>query len=152
MIRKFAERRKSVSFAAVLVLFCALAGCASPKPLQLTGDEAFAAIYTPPVECIARGACVARVSIQAINGETVSNFSTKYNYKVSPGPVSVIVILFPVGGDGVKGDAQGLCELKWLAVSGEVYTLDRVAQADGFQVTATTRDGAEATSCYAPFS
>ncbi|MEK7266008.1 MAG: hypothetical protein AAB227_07910 [Pseudomonadota bacterium] len=118
----------------------------------MTGDEDFAVIFTTPVECVARGACVARVSVQAINGETVSHFSTKYNYKVSPGPVSVIVLLFPVSGDGVKGAAQGLCELKWLAVSGEVYTLDRTAQGGGFQVTATTRDGAEAASCFAPFS
>lgn len=136
---------------ALLLVTGTVTGCASPRPLELKGGESFAVIFTTPVDCVARGACVARVTIKAINGEAVGNFSTKYNYQVPPGDLSVVVMLYPIGGDNLKGNAVGICELKWTAVAGELYTLDRVVEATGFLVIATKRDGERATTCFAPF-
>lgn len=128
-----------------------LTGCVSPKPMGLQGDEPFAVVYTKPIDCILVGSCAAPVTVRAINGKPVNNWSSPYNYKVDPGPVSVLVLLYSFGDGGVKGNYTGVCELSWTAAAGVLYRLDRSVAGDRFRATAASPDGSEAAECYAPF-
>ena len=118
-------------------LFALDAGCATPKPRAMLGDENFALLYTTPVNCVARGACVARINIRAINGEATQNLTTQYNFHT-------------VLGDNI-GHRQGVCELSWTARAGALYVLDRTIVASSFHVTA--KEGDETvSSCVAEFA
>lgn len=131
-------------------LFALDAGCATPKPRAMLGDENFALLYTTPVNCVARGACVARINIRAINGEATQNLTTQYNFQVDPRPLSVIVLAHTVLGDNI-GHRQGVCELSWTARAGALYVLDRTIVASSFHVTA--KEGDETvSSCVAEFA
>ena len=140
----------TIRILAALLASAALAACASPGPRKLRGDEDFAVLYTPPVKCVAIGACVARVNIKAINGVATQNLVSQYNYQVEPGEVSVLVLSHPVLGDKLPW-VQGVCELKWTAVAGEIYALDRTVAPNGFNVTAK-RGGDVVASCFAAFA
>lgn len=118
--------------------------------MKLRGDETFAVLYTPPVDCLARGACVSRVNVKSINGEAVQNLTSQYNYQAQPGDLSVIVLAHTVLGDKMPF-TQGVCELKLSAEAGPLYVLDRVIEPNGFLVTAT-KDGSPVASCLAPFA
>lgn len=141
---------RAAKTAVLLALSVAITNCASPAPQKMFGDESFATIYTVPTNCVARGACASRVALMAINGQSVSHFTTKYNYRVPPGEVSVIVLAYPVLGDRMKY-VQGVCELKWTVIAGKLYEIDRTIQGGGFFVTAKTEDGEQAASCFAAF-
>ncbi len=139
---------------AVPVCLVLLAACAAPSPSKLSGDEDHAVLYTTPVNCVAVGACVSRVQVQAINGDAVQKLTTQYNYKVPPGALSIIVKAFPVLGEG-RPFVQGICELKINAKAGTLYyinreDLDRSKQA--FFIHARLKDGKEVATCTAPFS
>ncbi|HXI87385.1 MAG TPA: hypothetical protein VNH64_08000, partial [Parvularculaceae bacterium] len=114
---------RAAKTAPIIALGLLILSCASPAPRHMLGDESFATVYTVPVNCLARGACVSRVTIMTIDGKSVGHVTTKYNYRVLPGEHSIIVLAYPVVGDKMKFK-QGVCELKWTAVAGKLYEID----------------------------
>ncbi len=141
---------RATIFPVVVLLLALSAGCASPKPRTMLGKESFAILYTTPVKCVARGACVPRVNIRAINGTATQNLTSQYNYQVEPGPLSVIVLAHTVLGDKVKF-RQGTCELAWTALEGVLYVLDRTIEQGGFLVT-VKKNGDVVATCLAEFA
>jgi len=141
---------RATIFPVVVLLLALSAGCASPKPRTMLGKESFAILYTTPVKCVARGACVSRVNIRAINGTATQNLTSQYNYQVEPGPLSVIVLAHTVLGDKMKF-TQGVCEIAWTAMEGVLYVLNRTIEQDGFLVTAK-KNGDVVATCLAEFA